>query len=163
MRARIIGLAVACSLWACTPSNAPPPTPEPAAPELTSPAAIDDEAPLAVPRQVIAPTPEMLRAALTNDPDVMREAVAQTTAASGCMASSSCPAQYGSCTNWSTLSLCSETCGPGVCICRPIRFCDGEPPEPRGTDTFNAYRLCFDPNGNSCTEWQQTISTFCGC
>lgn len=164
MRASIIGLAVACSLWACTQATPQPPTPDPAAERATSalPATLD-EAPLYVEKTVIEPTPEMLRAALSNDPDTMREAVATTAAASGCMASSSCPAEFGSCTNWSTPSLCSSTCGASYCFCRPIRLCEGEPPEPRGVDTYNAFRICFDSNANPCTEWQQTISTFCGC
>jgi hypothetical protein len=107
------------------------------------------------------PSPELLKAALTNDPDAMREAVAAT--ASTCQAASTCPAQFGSCGTWSTPSLCSETCGTPLCICRPIKDCEGEPPEPRGTDTFNSYRVCFDPNHNACTEWSSTTSTFCGC
>jgi hypothetical protein len=45
----------------------------------------------------------------------------------------------------------------------PLRDCDGEPPEPRGTDTFNSFRVCFDANQNPCTEWSSTTSTFCGC
>lgn len=162
--ARIVVVALACSLWACTTSPRQPPAPESSEPERTaSPvvASAADEAPLFVERTLIEPTPAMLRAALANDPDAMREAAA--TAVAGCQASSSCPAQYASCTNWSTASLCNSSCGPGVCICRPIRFCEGEPPEPRGTDTFNAFRVCFDPQQHACTEWQQTSSTFCGC
>jgi len=160
--ARIVIAAFACSAWACTATPRQPPAPEQSEPErAASPvAASSDEAPLFVERQVIVPTEAMLRAALSNDPDAMREAAA---AVAGCQASSSCPAQFASCTNWSTPALCNETCGPGVCICRPVWQCDGEPPEPRGTDTYNAYRICFDPAQHACTEFQQTQSTFCGC
>src|SRR5439155_20871196 len=136
--ARIGIVAFACSVWACT--TTPRQTPTETEPErMAAPvAASTEEAPVFVARQVIVPTEAMLRAALSNDPDAMREAAA-TTAVAGCQATSSCPAQFGSCTNWSTPALCNETCGTGVCICRPVRDCVGEPPEPRGTDTYNAY------------------------
>src|SRR5690348_17053133 len=131
--ARIVIVAVACIACACTTSPRQPPT-EQSEPEriAASPvAASTDDAPLFVGRQVIVPTEAMLRAALSNDPDAMREAAA-TTAVAGCQASSTCPAQFGSCTNWSTPALCNETCGTGVCFCKPVWECDGEPPEPRG-------------------------------
>ena len=158
--ARIAIVAVACSLWACTTSRQTP-APEPSEPErLAGPVvATTEEAPLYVEKTVIEPTAQMLKAALSNDPDAMREAA---TALAGCQASSSCPSQFASCTNWSTPSLCSESCS-GFCICRPIRLCEGDPPEPKGTDIFNSFRICFDANQNPCTEWQQTVSTFCGC
>jgi hypothetical protein len=160
--ARIVVVALACSMWACTTSPRQPP--EASEPERTvSPvvASAADEAPLAVELALIEPTPAMLRAALANDPDAMRDAAA--TALAGCQPSNTCPAQFASCTNWSTPSLCSSQCGPGVCICKPIWQCEGEPPEPRGTDTFNSFRICFNPQAQPCTEWQQTSSTFCGC
>jgi hypothetical protein len=127
--------------------------------EVASP--FDDMTPMLLTRAVIAPTSEMLKAALANDPDAMRDAQAATAAT--CHASSTCPAQFGSCSGWSTPALCSETCGTPFCFCRPIKDCMGEPPEPRGTDTFNSFRVCFDANQNACTEWSSTISTFCGC
>ncbi len=160
---RSLVVAVACSLLACTTSTPQPPPADRSAAEPTI-AALEpgaDEASLFVVRQVIPPTPEMLRAALSNDPDAMRDAAAATL--TGCQAASSCPAQFASCTSWSATTQCSSTCGPGMCFCRPIRFCEGEPPVPRGTDTFNAFRVCFDPAQHACTEWQQTVSTFCGC
>lgn len=160
--ARIGIVAVACSLWACTTSPRQTPAPEPSEAErFASPVtASTDEAPLFVLREVIPPTEAMLKAALSNDPDAMRDAAA---AVAGCQASNSCPAQFASCTSWSTPSVCNSSCGPGVCICRPVRLCEGEPPEPRGTDTFNSFRVCFDPAQHACTEWQQTSTTFCGC
>jgi hypothetical protein len=160
--ARIVVVALACSLWACTTSPRQPP--EASDLERTVDpviASTADEASLFVERTLIEPTPAMVRAALSNDPDAMRDAA--TTALTGCQAASTCPIQYASCTNWSTPSLCNSQCGGSFCICRPIRLCEGEPPEPRGTDTFNAFRICFNPQGQACTEWQQTISTFCGC
>jgi hypothetical protein len=158
--ARTVGLVVACSLWACTAATPQPPAPEPVVPALDDdPATSVDESALVI-RAVIPPTPELLKAALTNDPDVMRDAVATLTS---CQASSACPSQFGACTNWSAPSLCSSVCGPTQCFCKPIRLCEGEPPVPRGTDQFNAFRVCFDANQNACTEWQLTTSTFCGC
>jgi hypothetical protein len=159
IRAAIIGLA--CSLCACTTSPHPPPSPEPAAPEpALSAAPPGDEAPEYTVRAVIPPTPAMLKAALSNDPDAMRDAVATQAA---CQATSTCPAQFGACTAWSTTTLCSSTCGPGFCLCKPIRLCEGEPPEPKGQDTYNAFRVCFDANQNACTEWLNTSVTVCGC
>ena len=165
IRSRAVVIALACGLGACEAagqtSQAPPADPAPpgaSSMEVQSPT---DDTTLTIPRAVIAPTPEMLRAALTNDPDAMRDAVVATAAT--CQASSSCPAQFASCGSWSTPSLCSETCGAPLCRCMPIRLCDGEPPEPRGTDTFNSFRVCFDSNANACTEWSSTTSTFCGC
>jgi hypothetical protein len=174
---RAAALAAAFSLWACTqapprdpPADRPPaldpvvdPIVDPVVDPVVSaaPEALTDEAAAFTTRRFLAPSPELLKAALTNDPDIMRDAVIAT--ASTCQAASTCPAQFGSCGSWSTPSLCSETCGAPLCVCRPIRQCEGEPPEPRGTDTFNSFRVCFDPSHNACTEWSSTTSTFCGC
>jgi hypothetical protein len=160
--ARIVVVALACSLWACTAASREPPEAsesERTVIPIVSPTA--DEAALSVDIALIEPTPAMLRAALTDDPDAMREAAA--TALAGCQASSSCPTTFASCTNWSTPSLCSSQCGPNLCFCRPILQCEGEPPELRGTDAFNSFRVCFNAQQQPCTEWRQTISTFCGC
>jgi hypothetical protein len=163
IRARAAIIAIACGLCACEAAGQGPPAGR--APGATTsvtepedPAAVD--APLYLNRAMIPPTPEMLKAALSNDPDAMREAI--SAAAGTCQASSSCPAQFGSCTNWSTPTLCSETC-VGVCLCHPVIDCGDDPPVSRGRDTYNSYRICFDPNQNACTEWSSTTSTFCGC
>ena len=164
IRARAVVIAIACGLCACEAAGQGPPAGR--TPEATTWVAEPDEqaagdTPLYTTRAMIAPTPAMLKAALSNDPDAMRDAI--VTLAGTCQASSTCPAQFASCTNWSTPTLCNETCGPGMCFCHPVRFCDGEPPEPRGTETFNSFRVCFDPNQNGCTEWSNTTTTFCGC
>lgn len=170
IRVRGVVIAVACSLCACSaasqPSQDPPPGPEaaPVVSALASHMEVDSpsgEATMSIARALIAPTPAMLAAALSNDPDAMRDALVAT--ASTCQASSSCPAQFGSCGGWSTPSLCNETCGAPLCRCRPIIDCDGEPPEPSDTQTFNSFRVCFDANHNACTEWTSTQSRFCGC
>jgi hypothetical protein len=164
IRARAVVIAIACGLCACEAAGQGPPAGR--APEATAsmadpeePAAVDT--PLYINRAMIPPTPEMLKAALSNDPDAMRDAIVTT--AGTCQASSTCPSQFGSCTNWSTPSLCSATCGASFCICRPIRLCDGEPPEPKEVDTYNSFRVCFDSSANACTEWSNTTSSFCGC
>jgi hypothetical protein len=161
--ARAIVVAVVCNLWACTTSTQAPPTPAPALEPAAAPQAAytpDETADFAAVR-VIAPTPEMLKAALANDPDAMRDAAATQ---STCQATTTCPAQFSSCTSWSTTTQCGSTCGPGVCICKPVRDCDpGDPGVPRGTNSFNSFRICFDSSQNACTQWSLTTSTFCGC
>lgn len=163
IRARAAVIAIACGLCACEAAGQGPPAGR--APEATDPVAepaapAADDAPLYTIRAVIAPTPEMLKAALTNDPDAMRDSI--SAAAGTCQASTTCPAQFASCTTWSTSTLCSETCS-GICLCHPIIDCGDDPPESRGRDTFNSFRICFDPNQNACTQWLSTTSTFCGC
>jgi hypothetical protein len=155
-------VAAACTFWACNAASSQPLAPEPTGPELTSetPTDLDDDPGVSL-RALVAPTPEMLTAALTNDPDAMREAAGASVLA--CQAASTCPAQFGSCTSWSTPSVCAESCGPAMCFCRPIRLCEGEPPEPKGSQTINSFRVCFDPAQHACTEWTNTTSTFCGC
>lgn len=166
IRARAVVIAIACGLCACESAGQGPPAGR--APEATASVADPDpdepataDTPLYLNRAMIPPTPEMLKAALSNDPDAMRDAIVAT--AGTCQASSTCPSQFGSCTNWSTPSLCSATCGASFCICRPIRLCDGEPPEPKEVDTYNSFRVCFDSSQNACTEWSNTTSSFCGC
>ena len=162
--------ALLCGLCACTSTSHDPPAPTdqpasaaPPAATVMEVAATDDEAapPMVISRAMIAPSPEMLKAALQNDPDAMRDAVVAT--AGTCHASNTCPGQFGSCGTWSTPSLCSQTCGGPLCRCKPVIDCMGELPEPRGTDTFNSFRVCFDANQNGCTEWSSTVNTYCGC
>ena len=158
--ARAIVFAMVAGLWACTAPAREPPAPEPQAEPALEIERVADEAPEYTERAVIPPTLAMLKAALANDPDAMRDAAATQAA---CHATSTCPAQFGSCSGWSTSTLCSSTCGPGVCFCRPVWQCEGEPPVPKGIDTYNAFRVCFDANQNACTEWLSTTATICGC
>lgn len=167
MKIRVaIAAAALCGLFACTQATTSPP-PQPTESPAVEPAATvmeltagPDEPSLTIARAVIAPSAEMLRAALAGDPDAMRAAA---TATATCQAASTCPAQFGSCSSWSTPSLCSQTCGAPLCRCRPIRDCPDDPPEPSGTETYNSFRVCFDPNQNACTEWSNTKNSFCGC
>ena len=156
-----------CGLWGCTtagPDRSRPITTDPDDPAAQTGAVwlAPEEAPavaVAVQR-VVAPSPEMLKAALANDPIAMRDAA---TTNGVCEASSTCPPEFGACTNWSASTLCDSTCGPGQCFCHPVRFCEGDPPEPRGLDSYNAFRVCFDAAQNACTEWSKTSFTTCGC
>jgi hypothetical protein len=119
----------------------------------------DEETPAPPAELLLPPTPALLQAALSGDPDVMRSAV---TAQGACQAASTCPSQFASCSGWSPRSECDSSCGPGFCRCRP----DDDscvPGDLRGRVTFNAFRVCFDSAGHSCTEWQQSFFTFCGC
>ena len=129
-------------------------------PPTPSPETQIDVAQLAVPPSVVrlvAPTPAQLESALSGDPKAM--AIAITNEA--CMAPSTCPAEFGSCANWSGSTECDFQCG-GFCKCifDPDGNCE---PELRGRTTFNSYRVCFDINGNACAECRQTTSFFCGC
>lgn len=158
IRASAAVVALVCGLGACTPPAHDPPASRAQVPELTTnPTATSDD--VYVARIAIQPTQEMLKAAQANDPDAMRDAIALDTT---CHATSS-PSQFGSCSGWSTSTLCDETYGASFCLCKPIRLCDGEPPEPKGTQTFNSFRVCFDANQNACTEWTNTTTSFCGC
>lgn len=159
MRAAAVCLAIA--LGACTAS-----APETSAPAPAAAAAahvFDEDGAELMAVAVIEPTPAMLKAALDDDPEAMRDSVI---ALAGCQAASTCPAEYGSCSSWSASTLCDQTCGGiGFCICRPVwsEECQGVPAEPKGRDSYNSFRVCFNASGQSCTEWQQTSYTYCGC
>lgn len=159
IRSSAFVLVVACSVWACT--QAAPPQPEPTAAPAYMPEDGDEEIAEIPIVAVIAPSEDMLRAALANDPVGMRDAAA--VALTGCQASTTCPAEFGSCTTWSAPSQCDATCGPAQCFCRPVIHCEGEPPEPKGTDSYNSFRICFNAQQQPCTQWSKTVSTYCGC
>ena len=155
IRALAACLFTTFGLWACTQAPPEPPA-DPAS------LALDDEDALAPPIEaIIEPTPAMLQAALAGDPDLMRDAVV---ALGTCHAASTCPG-YGSCGGWSSNSFCNATCGPMVCLCKPWidPECEYDPEFLRGRDYYESYRVCFNSVGQSCTEWKQTISTYCGC
>lgn len=160
MRAFVVCLAAACSLWACTASTTDPTTPDPAGASSWIVPADPEDTPAPAIEVVTPPTEAMLRAALDNDPKAMEAAAA---AVAGCQASTTCPAQYSSCTAWSPGTYCGASCGPVKCICRPEDPCDGAPEEPKGRDYFNSYRICFDANQNACTQWNLASTTYCGC
>jgi hypothetical protein len=165
IRTFIVSLAVACSLGACT-AAAPEPEPGPdvTAPGLDVTAPGDEEAAPAAEERIIAPTPEMLDAALFGDP----EAMAAVVPLSGCQAPSTCPSQYGSCSGWSNWAQCSLSCNSNPwCGCGPEHPdeppCEPNPYETSALVTSNRFRVCFNSQGQSCTEWNRGFSSYCGC
>jgi hypothetical protein len=163
--AQAIVLAVICNLGACTTPDQETPSPTPiAAPEsaaaLAPALATPDEVSVLVARTLVPPTPAMLKAALADDRDAMRDAIMTL---SGCHSASICPPEFASCASWSTSSPCATFCGPVECFCKPGSQCDGEDLGPRGGTTFNSFRVCFNSAQVPCTEWRSTNVTSCGC
>lgn len=142
MNRNIICLMVACTVGACSV------VPSESSDEGQLETAVEVES--ANKDVVIPPTPEMLAAALSGDPEAMAVAVTP----SGCNAPNTCPPQYGAPTGWSGNIYCSEVCG-GV-QCPPGEGLGGR-------FYYNSYRLLFDAAGNSCTQWRLSWSPFCGC
>ena len=151
MIVRVLAICLVCSLWACNNQ-----LPEPRVESAQS----EDELSAPPVERVIRPTQAMLDAAQSGDPQAMQAAA---TLNGTCEPSSTCPAQYGACTNWSAASECDQTCGPGFCLCKPWLDPECTDGELRGRIYSNSYRVCFDAALNGCTEWRQTISLFCGC
>jgi hypothetical protein len=146
---RAIALVAYLGMAGCATSASPA-----AAPEATS---VDElSAPLAQPAARIGqpPTPEMLQAALSNNREAMSKAVV---AAAACTGNVTCPG-YGSCTVWSAPVYCDTVCSSRVCSHVP-----GEPAEVFGSDIYDSYRICFNPQQQACTEWNESVHTFCGC
>lgn len=136
-------LMIVCAVGACTVA-------QPGSHEEMQGEAVDE---IAAPSKeaVIPPTPAMLAAALSGDPDAMASAIRPNT----CVAPSTCPSQFGSCAAWSTPSFCGEQCLSSLC--------EGGAEGRWGKAISNSFRVCFDAAGNSCTEWMQTSTLFCGC
>lgn len=136
-------LMIVCAVGACTVA-------QPGSQDHGQGEAVDE---IAVPSKqaVIPPTPAMLAAALSGDPDAMASAIRPN----ACVAPSTCPSQFGSCAGWSTPSFCGEQCLSSLC--------EGGAEGRFGKAISNSFRVCFDASGNSCTEWKQTSTIFCGC
>lgn len=146
----IRGLAVylftTCGLWACT--QAPP--------EVTADesALSAQQAPALASPAIEQPTPEMLRAALSGDPDAMRDAIVNV---GTCHTATTCPG-FDSCSSWSSLSQCGDTCTQQCCH---DRLCNE--PDIGGTVYSEQFRVCFNSLGASCTEWAISSRFVCGC
>jgi hypothetical protein len=163
IRAVAISLAFACTLAACASGNLG---------TGAEPIDVIDEATLPTVEQLIAPTPAMRTAALSGDPVQMAEAVAML---SSCQSPSTCPAEFGACTNWSPNNECNAFCEfSPICRCANPVFAPGEGDEsnlrecgPEDTEFgfrrfFDSFRVCFNPQQEACTEWRQT-TTRSGC
>ncbi|RKG48676.1 hypothetical protein D7X30_40490 [Corallococcus sp. AB011P] len=112
-------------------------------------------------------TPEQVNALLAETPkpdEAMLQALAaacQPTNTNSCV-----NAGYGACGNWSAYAACGELSSCNFAGCR-TRVCDNGPCyfEYLGSETQgnNRYRVCFNAVGQSCTEFEQTTTTVCGC
>ena len=100
------------------------------------------------------PTPEMLRAALSGDPAAMRDAIPL---AGTCHTATTCPG-FASCTNWSGFAACGFVCNAHCCH---DRLCNE--PDLAGGPIDEQFRVCFNPAGQSCTEWNVQSTFSCGC
>lgn len=82
-----------------------------------------------------------------------------------CQPSVSC-AGYSSCGSWSGTYRCGEPNSCNFTGCR-VNVCEGSRCyfEYRGVQSQgqNRYRVCHNPAGESCTEWERTNTSFCGC
>jgi hypothetical protein len=136
-------LMIVCAVGACTvvPSGSRDPGQAESVDEIVS-------SPM---EAVIPPTPAMLAAALSGDPDAMANAIGPRS----CIAPSSCPSQFGSCGTWSAFDICDSTC--------TTQLCAGGAEGRLERLKENSFRVCFDAVGNSCTEWRQGNATQCGC
>lgn len=148
IRTLAVYLFTICGICACT--QAPPA----ATSEQVSPLR-DEQPPAFIAATIEAPTPEMLRAALSGDPEAMRNAIP---AAGTCHTATTCPG-FGSCTVWSAFSFCGDTCTKRCCHDAPICH----EPDIGGTIFNERFRVCFNPAGASCTEWGIQSSVVCGC
>lgn len=74
--------------------------------------------------------------------------------AAACHSTTPCSSTYGSCANWSGYSACGET------VCGYSATCSNI-----ATKQYRErYRVCFNAQGRSCTEYQRTLVTLgCGC
>lgn len=85
--------------------------------------------------------------------------------AAACHSTTPCGSAYGSCAAWSSYSDCGDPfCGIafGCGECNEWGQCEaGGPAEKQYRERF---RVCFNAQGQSCTEYQRTSSTgSCGC
>lgn len=135
-------LFATCTLWAC--SQGQPPLSAEQASALTAPAT----------PAVEEPTPAMLAAALTGDPEKMAAAI---TNVGSCHTASTCPG-FASCTNWSAASECGDSCTKRCC--HDSRCTE---PDVGGTIFSESFRVCFNSAGASCTEWAISSAFVCGC
>jgi len=153
IRAFAVSLFTTCVLCACT--QAPPAAPATTSEQTSS--LSDEQAPAFLPAVLEAPTPAMLRAALSGDQEAMRNAIP---AAGTCHTATTCPA-FPSCTGWSGFAFCGDTCTKRCCH---DRLCNE--PDTGGTVFNEQFRVCFTSAGSagpSCTEWATQSQTLCGC
>lgn len=88
-----------------------------------------------------------------------------TAFAAACNPTTPCSSEYGACTNWSTFTDCGDPfCGPSTAcrICDEWGQCTAAGPATK--QNRERYRVCFNPQGVHCTEYQRSTATLgCGC
>lgn len=88
-----------------------------------------------------------------------------TELSAACNSTTPCGSEYGACTNWSTYTACGDPfCGPSTAckICDEWGQCTAAGPAMK--QFRERYRVCFNPLGQSCTEYQRTATSgSCGC
>ena len=107
----------------------------------------------------VPPTdPALLRAAMTGDPEVMAGALAGLL----CKGIVTCPPEYSSCGSWSAAATCGLTYCGNTCGKCPVSdpFCDLPQAKLQRTQFF---RVCFNAQAKSCTEYQPGIPKNFGC
>lgn len=149
IRTLAVILLTTCGIWGCM--QAPP-----AATSEQESAVMEVQAPELALAVVEAPTLAMLQAALSGDPEAMRDAIP---ADGSCHAATTCPTSFGSCGGWSALAECSTSCTRPCCHDAPLCH----EPDVGGTIKWQQFRVCFDGSGASCTEWHITSRSICGC
>jgi len=82
-----------------------------------------------------------------------------------CHSTTPCGSAYGACANWSGFSNCGDPfCGAGLGCgeCDEWGHCEAYGPAMK--QLRERYRVCFNPLGQSCTEYQLAATTgACGC
>jgi hypothetical protein len=90
---------------------------------------------------------------------------AVTDFSAACHSTTPCGSTYGACANWSSFSYCDDPfCGvaAGCGECDEWGQCEYYGPAIR--QFMERYRVCFNPQGQSCTEYQRSATTGgCGC
>ncbi|HMG57035.1 MAG TPA: hypothetical protein VK601_26230 [Kofleriaceae bacterium] len=99
------------------------------------------------------PTPAMLRAALSGDPDAMRNEILDV---GSCHTITTCPG-FSVCTDWSSPAFCGDTCGVHCC-----HDPNCNEPDTGGNVFSEQSRVCFG-GPSPCTEWNVTAHFVCGC
>jgi len=92
-------------------------------------------------------------------------AAVTNTLTAACNPTTLCGSAYGACTNWSTYTSCDDAfCGVAVGCGQCNEWGQCEVAGPGMRQRRERYRVCFDPQGQPCTEYQRTTSSLgCGC
>ena len=150
IKALAFSLFATFGVVACT--QAPPP---PSSEQMMSMTELD--VPPALPAAFGDATPEMLRAALSNDPEAMAAAIPSL---GSCHAPFTCGAEFGSCGSWSSFSFCGNSCTKRCCHDAPL--CNE--PDIGGTVVNERFQVCWNSARTaSCTNWQTQSQNVCGC